>query len=163
MNEQEKISAYHRASEKINALLTGEQDEIACMASICSVLAGEFEPFYWTGFYRLLDGELVIGPYQGTPGCLRISLNRGVCGAAVRLGEAQVVDNVHDFPGHISCDSRSRSEIVVPIWDASGGLIAVLDIDSEKIGTFDAVDRVYLERICSDVFTTVPTPCHMQV
>lgn len=125
------------------------------MASVCSLLSGEFETFCWTGFYRLLDGELVIGPYQGTPGCLRISVNGGVCGAAVRNQQTTVVKNVNDFPGHIACDSRSNSEIVVPVWDASGSLTGVLDIDSQEIGAFDEVDRVCLERICADVFTSV--------
>ncbi|MEJ6573118.1 MAG: GAF domain-containing protein [Akkermansiaceae bacterium] len=157
MTEFEKKSAYQRAGEKINALLSGEQDMIARMASVSSILAGEFDTFFWTGFYRMLDGELVIGPYQGTPGCLRISLDRGVCGAAVTQGQTMVVADVHEYPGHIACDARSRSEIVVPVWDASGMLIAVLDVDSEKIGTFNEIDRVCLEAIVTDVFGSAST------
>lgn len=159
MNAEEKKSAYRRAEEKINALLAGESDVIARMASISSILAGEFEAFYWTGFYRMLDGELVIGPYQGTPGCLRISVDRGVCGAAVREGASMVVDDVHAFPGHIACDARSRSEIVVPVWDTAGDLLAVLDIDSEEVGSFDEVDQRCLEGILEGVFNSLETSC----
>jgi L-methionine (R)-S-oxide reductase len=144
---------------KITAMLAGERDEVARMATVSSVLAGEFDDFYWTGFYRMRDGELVVGPYQGTPGCLRISLDRGICGATVRRGETLVVDNVHVFPGHIACDSRSRSEIVVPVWDASGMMIAVLDVDSEQVGAFGDVDREGLERIVAAVFACQETPC----
>ncbi|MCP5536516.1 MAG: GAF domain-containing protein [Akkermansiaceae bacterium] len=133
------------------------------MASVCSVLAGEFDAFCWVGFYRLLDGELVIGPYQGTPGCLRISLDRGVCGAAVRQGRTLVVDDVHTFPGHIACDGSSRSEIVVPIWDTPGMLMAVLDIDSRQPGAFDEVDQACLEQIVCRVFGSVGTTCQQVV
>ncbi|MFK7909947.1 MAG: GAF domain-containing protein [Akkermansiaceae bacterium] len=128
-------------------MLAGENDSIAAMATISSVLAGEFPYFFWTGFYRLLDGGLVIGPYQGTPGCLRIALDRGVCGAAASSGKTMIVDNVHDFPGHIACDSRSQSEIVVPVKDAKGEVMAVLDVDSTELAAFDAVDQEGLEKI----------------
>ncbi|MGJ8694776.1 MAG: GAF domain-containing protein [Verrucomicrobiaceae bacterium] len=111
------------------------------------------ERFFWTGFYRVVGDTLVIGPYQGTVGCLRIPFGKGVCGEAALSGETQVVANVHEFPGHIACDSRSNSEIVVPVRDRKGDLIAVLDIDSEDLGHFDEVDRAQLEALVSDVFS----------
>ncbi|MBT8037825.1 MAG: GAF domain-containing protein [Verrucomicrobiae bacterium] len=140
-------------------MLDGERDDVARMATVSAVLAGEFDYFYWTGFYRMQAGGLVIGPYQGTPGCLRIALDRGICGAAVRQGETLVVDNVHVFPGHIACDAKSRSEIVVPVWNAAGMLVAVLDIDSEQVGAFGDIDRLGLERIVAAVFACEETPC----
>jgi len=147
-----KEKQYRQVLAKITAILATETDEIAKMASVSAVLAGEFDYFYWTGFYRLLGGELVIGPYQGTLGCLRIALDRGVCGAAVRQGISLVVDDVHDFPGHIACDAKSRSEIVVPVRGPTGGLMGVLDVDSEQIGAFCETDRQGLERIVAEVF-----------
>jgi GAF domain-containing protein len=107
--------------------------------------------FFWTGFYRVIGGRLVIGPYQGTVGCLSIEIGKGVCGTAAAMGETQVVEDVHDFPGHIACDGRSRSEIVVPVTDESGALIAVLDVDSLEKGAFDEIDRECLEGIVAHV------------
>lgn len=159
VNRDEKAECYQRALVQITAMLEGERDEVARMATVSSVLAGAFDYFYWTGFYRMQGGELVVGPYQGTPACLRIALDRGICGATVRCGESLVVDNVHVFPGHIACDPRSRSEIVVPVWDAAGMLVAVLDVDSEQVGAFGDVDREGLERIVAAVFTAQETPC----
>ncbi len=126
---------------------------MAKMASVVGVLHNEMEGFYWTGFYRVVDGGLVIGPYQGTVGCLRIEVGRGVCGTAAKVGETQVVPDVYEFPGHIACDASSRSEIVVPVKDASGSLIAVLDVDSTEKGTFDEVDQKFLEGILAEVFS----------
>ncbi|MEZ7919616.1 MAG: GAF domain-containing protein [Akkermansiaceae bacterium] len=122
------------------------------MASIVTVLHHEMADFYWTGFYRVIDGGLVIGPYQGTVGCLRIAFGKGVCGTAAQTEETQVVRDVHRFPGHISCDARSKSEIVVPVRNREGDLIGVLDIDSEEKGTFDDVDREALEGILKTIW-----------
>jgi L-methionine (R)-S-oxide reductase len=122
------------------------------MASIVTVLHHEMADFYWTGFYRVIDGGLVIGPYQGTVGCLRIAFGKGVCGTAAQTEETQVVPDVHRFPGHISCDARSKSEIVVPVRNREGDLIGVLDIDSEEKGTFDDVDREALEGILKTIW-----------
>ena len=156
VNGTQKENRYQEVLVKITAMLDTETDEIAKMASVSAVLAGEFDYFYWTGFYRLvggeLSGELVVGPYQGTPACLRIALDRGVCGAAVKQGVSLVVDDVHDFPGHIACDARSRSEVVVPVRNTSGVIIGVLDVDSEQIGAFCEIDRQGLERIVTEVF-----------
>lgn len=145
MSDQ-KSELYQQCVSKLDGLLEGEKDEIVKMASIASVLHQIFEQFYWTGFYRVINGELVIGPYQGTPACLRIAMGKGVCGTAAETGEAQVVPDVHDFPGHIACDAASESEIVVPVR-AGGEIIAVLDIDSTSKNSFNEVDAEYLERI----------------
>lgn len=147
MTEKEKREGYQRAWEKTSAILEGETDAIAAMATICSILAGEFPYFYWTGFYRMIDGELVIGPYQGTPGCLRIALSRGVCGAAASGGETVMVEDVHEFPGHIACDPNSRSEIVVPVKNEEGEVLAVLDVDAAVPSAFCHEDQVGLEKI----------------
>jgi GAF domain-containing protein len=119
------------------------------------MLAAAFDHYFWTGFY-LVDPEkreeLVVGPYQGSLGCLRIAFGQGVCGTAARSRQTQVVADVHAFPGHIACDSRSASEIVVPVVDAEGRLIAVFDVDSEAPAAFDAADAEWLERILQDSF-----------
>lgn len=148
----EKESDYQRCRARIEALCEGCDDQIAKMASIVGVLHNEMNNFFWTGFYRVIEERLVIGPYQGTVGCLSIEIGKGVCGAAAAMGETQVVEDVYDFPGHIACDERSKSEIVVPVTDESGVLIAVLDVDSMEKGAFDEIDREYLERILAHVF-----------
>ena len=124
-------------------------DEIALMATINSILAQKFDAFFWTGFYRVCGDRLVVGPYVGTVGCLQIEFGRGVCGAAAQRRETIVVADVNAFPGHIACDQNSKSEIVVPVFDARGELIAVLDVDSDRLNAFDDDDRVGLERIVS--------------
>jgi GAF domain-containing protein len=111
-----------------------------------------FEAFDWTGFYRVVaPGLLRVGPYQGGHGCLEIPLERGVCGTAARLRQTQVVPDVTKFPGHIACSATTRSEIVVPVFDVTGELIAVLDVDSNQLGAFDDIDRVNLEKVCGMV------------
>lgn len=144
---EEKRALYREAEERIAALVGGEPDRVAWMAGVVAVLHGIMPHFFWTGFYRVVGGGLVIGPYQGTPGCVRIGWGRGVCGTAWATGLTQVVADVHAFPGHIACDARSASEIVVPLRDARGTVIAVLDVDALVTGAFDEVDRDGLERI----------------
>jgi len=122
-------------------------DEIALMATINSVLANRFPSFYWTGFYRVCGERLVVGPYIGTVGCLQIEFGRGVCGTAAAKRETIVVPDVSAFPGHIACDANSKSEIVVPVFDRNHELIAVLDVDSDRVDNFDDDDREGLERI----------------
>jgi GAF domain-containing protein len=153
-----KEEVYQRCQTQIQALCEWEDDGIAKMASVAGVLHNEMADFFWTGFYRVVDGKLVIGPYQGSVGCLRIEFGKGVCGTAAATGETQVVEDVHEFPGHIACDERSQSEIVVPVRNESGDLIAVLDVDSAKKGAFDELDRVCLERILEGVFAGPVTP-----
>jgi len=117
------------------------------------VLHNAMADFYWTGFYRVVGDELVIGPYQGTVGCLRIPFGRGVCGMAALERKTQVVADVHKFPGHIACDDRSQSEIVVPVFNRRDELIAVLDVDSTSRGAFCQVDKVALEKLLARVFS----------
>jgi L-methionine (R)-S-oxide reductase len=122
-------------------------DDIALMATINSILSHAFPHFFWTGFYRVCGDRLVVGPYVGTVGCLQIELGRGVCGTAAAQRETIIVPDVTKFPGHIACDPNSKSEIVVPVFDRDGTLIAVLDVDSDQLDAFDEDDRAGLERI----------------
>ena len=150
-----KAERYAEVEREILAVIEGETNTVAKMATIACLLHGAFEDRIWTGFYVVdpeREEELVVGPYQGTLGCLRIAYDRGVCGAAARTGETQVVADVHAFPGHIACDARSVSEIVVPVRDLAGDLVAVLDIDSDKHGLFDETDKAALERLVEKVF-----------
>lgn len=151
-----KAERYAALAEEIAAVLEGEPNRTARMATVVSMLANSFDHYFWTGFY-VVDpdkaDELVVGPYQGTLGCLRIAFGRGVCGAAAATGKTLIVEDVHTFPGHIACDSRSASEIVVPVRDLHGRLIAVLDVDSEAPAAFDEVDRKGLERIADQTFS----------
>jgi len=151
---EDKDTRYRECREKIRALCEGEEDVIAKMASVVAVLHGTMADFFWTGFYRATAGGLVIGPYQGSVGCLRIEFGRGVCGTAAATGRTQVVADVHRFPDHIACDARSQSEIVVPVRDAAGGLLGVLDVDSERLSCFDDKDREHLEEILGETFAT---------
>jgi GAF domain-containing protein len=148
-----KAEAYLRVGKEIAAIVAGEPSATARYATAACVLAHNFGPrFFWTGFYVVdpdKPTELVVGPYQGTLGCLRIPFGRGVCGAAAATGETQLVPDVEAFPGHIACDSRSKSEIVVPVFDADGQIAAVLDVDSAEPDAFDAADKAGLEAICA--------------
>ncbi len=151
----EKAERYAAVAGEIAAVLAGETNLTARMATVAAMLSASFDHYFWTGFYVVdpeKPDELVVGPYQGTLGCLRIAFGRGVCGTAARSRETQVVEDVHAFPGHIACDSRSASEIVVPVVDAQGHLIAVFDVDSERPSAFDGVDKTWLERILQDSF-----------
>ncbi|MEQ1616972.1 MAG: GAF domain-containing protein [Terricaulis sp.] len=164
MHNSEKASAgvskadlYTALRAEIAAIITGEPNRVARYASAACLLAQAFsERFFWTGFY-LVDPdksyELVVGPYQGTLGCLRIPFGKGVCGAAAAQRATIIVPDVHAFPGHIACDSRSNSEIVVPVFDADGALAGVLDVDSEQFNAFDKIDQAGLEAICGDLLT----------
>jgi L-methionine (R)-S-oxide reductase len=151
----DKADRYAELEDEILAVLDGEPNVTARMATVASMLADAFPAFFWTGFY-VVDpdkaDELVVGPYQGTLGCLRIAFGRGVCGAAARDRATQIVEDVDAFPGHIACDSRSASEIVVPVLDRSGRLIAVFDVDATEKAAFDRVDAEALERLLGRVF-----------
>jgi len=151
----DKAERYAEVEAEILAVLDGEPNRTARMATVASMLADAFPVFFWTGFYVVDEAkgdELVVGPYQGTLGCLRIAFGRGVCGTAAATRETQVVEDVHAFAGHIACDPRSASEIVVPVLDTEGRLIAVLDVDAAEVGAFDAVDARALERLMARVF-----------
>ena len=141
----EKIEKYKLLYEQVKALIQTEKDEIANMSNIAAIIHDTFK-FWWTGFYRVINNELVLGPFQGPVACTRIAYGKGVCGTAWKEGRTIVVDDVHEFPGHIACSSASKSEIVVPIFK-DNQVVAVLDIDSEKFATFDNIDKEWLEKI----------------
>jgi L-methionine (R)-S-oxide reductase len=152
VDERTKHETYQRVRAALAALLEGEDDLTAAQATIVCELHHAFDYFDWTGFYRARgDDLLLIGPYQGTHGCLRIPFSRGVCGAAARSRRTQLVPDVSLFEGHIACSSSTRSEIVVPVVGATGALLGVLDVDSNELAAFSELDRVELEAICSDL------------
>ena len=143
-----KPEAYRQLEQHIRAVLDGITDEVTAMATIACLVHHAFGHL-WTGFYRVVTpGKLLrVGPYQGSLGCLEIPFGRGVCGAAAATGVTQLVADVHAFPGHITCDGRSASEVVVPVFDRHNTLIGVFDIDSEHKAAFDLTDEVQLERL----------------
>ncbi len=145
-----KTEKYELLTEQIKALTEGETDVIAVMANVCAAIH-ETMGFFWTGFYRVKDDELVLGPFQGPVACMHIGFGRGVCGSAWKQCQTIVVPDVEQFPGHIACSSLSRSEIVVPLLSDDGIVRAVLDIDSKELNTFDDTDRRYLETICKTI------------
>ena len=142
----EKAEKYRQLELQVASLLEGETDIIAKMANVAAVLHETFG-FWWTGFYRVIGDELVLGPFQGPVACMHIPFGKGVCGTAWKRNESVVVPDVEQFPGHIACSSASKSEIVVPVHGPDGEVTAVLDIDSDRLATFDETDRVWLERI----------------
>ncbi|WP_411818114.1 GAF domain-containing protein [Hyphococcus sp. DH-69] len=155
MTKEEKAKQYETIAKEIAAVIDGEDNITARMATVSNILHHGFDHYFWTGFYVVDPNkpeELVIGPYQGTLGCLRIPFGKGVCGTAASTKTTQVVEDVHAFPGHIACDARSESEIVVPVLDKTGALIAVLDVDSDKPAMFDEVDQDGLEAIINASF-----------
>jgi len=143
MNNKEQL--YEQTYKQIVAVLSGETDTIAKMANVAALLHKAFH-FWWTGFYRVIDGELLLGPFQGPVACMHIAYGRGVCGSAWKEQRTLVVPDVHQFPGHIACSSASQSEIVVPIFKGDE-IVGVLDIDSEHLETFDSIDQQWLEKI----------------
>lgn len=146
-----KVDKYVALIPQIQSVLSGETDEIARMSNMAALLHFEFG-FWWTGFYRVVSAdELVLGPFQGPVACTRIKKGRGVCGTSWREDRTLVVPDVEQFPGHIACSSESRSEIVVPCRKC-GQIVAVLDIDSKELATFDEIDRDYLEQIVSMLY-----------
>ena len=148
---------YTDLSARIRALIHGETDEVALMATLACEIHHSDDRFDWTGFYRVTQPELLkIGPYQGGHGCLVIPFSRGVCGAAARTREAQLVPDVNAFPGHIACASSTRSELVLPVLGQGGRLIGVLDIDSDQPDAFTAEDAAELQRILDDTFGNIP-------
>ncbi|WP_141734770.1 GAF domain-containing protein [Oligoflexus tunisiensis] len=143
-----KRAHYSAVFESIKALLEHETDWVAGMATVVCELHQSFAYYHWTGFYRVVrEQHLKIGPYQGAHGCIDIPFSRGVCGAAARTGQTQLVPDVNAFPGHIACSSTTRSEIVVPVFNPAGQLLAVFDVDCNDPAAFDAVDQEQLEAI----------------
>jgi GAF domain-containing protein len=148
MDENKKQGRYGRIYSQLEELVTKSDNPISRMATVIAVLHHKMEYFFWTGFYLLNDGgRLLVGPYQGPVACQELAKDKGVCWAAINRNEAIVVPDVHQFPGHIACDSRSKSEVVVPLYDPTGKLIGVLDIDSKDYNSFDEVDAKELARI----------------
>ena len=141
-----KEEKYALLYKQVAAVTEIESDPIANMANVAAMIHYTFG-FWWTGFYRVIGEELVLGPFQGPLACSRIAYGRGVCGTAWKEARTQVVPDVEQFPGHIACSSASKSEIVVPLFDTDGNITAVLDIDSEHLATFDKTDKQWLERI----------------
>ena len=146
-----KRTIYAECYNDVRAIWTDEGgdtlDEIALMATINSILSHRFPHYFWTGFYRVCGDRLIVGPYIGTVGCLQIEMGRGVCGTAAQRRETIVVPDVSAFPGHIACDPRSKSELVVPVFDRDHVLIAVFDVDSDQLNAFDDEDRAGVETI----------------
>lgn len=143
----DKGSFYAELAGQAEALVAGEPDRIANAANVAALIFHALPRINWAGFYFLQGDELVLGPFQGRPACVRIPVGRGVCGTAVAAGRSQLVADVHAFPGHIACDIASRSEVVIPLRDSLGKIFGVLDIDSPEVGRFDDDDLAGLERI----------------
>ncbi|SEF80347.1 GAF domain-containing protein [Bosea lathyri] len=144
----DKVEFYRQLSSQLEALLAGERDSIANAANTSALLFQMMPDLNWAGFYILREGELVLGPFQGQPACVRIPVGRGVCGAAAARKQSVLVEDVHAFPGHIACDAASRSELVVPLI-RDGEVIGVIDLDSPKVARFDAADLAGVEKIAA--------------
>lgn len=147
MNKIKKEGRYSRIYKQLEDLVQKSDNRISHMATIAAVLHHKMEDFFWTGFYLLQDGQLLVGPYQGPVACQELAKDKGVCWAGIIRGESIIVPDVHEFPGHIACDSRSKSEIVVPFRNEKQEIIGVLDIDSKELASFDEVDAMWLEKI----------------
>ena len=145
---------YAELADAAAALVAGEPDQIANMANVAALIWHSVPDLNWAGFYRMIDGELVLGPFQGKPACIRIPLGKGVCGTAAATGETQLVADVHAFPGHIACDAASASELVIPIMSESR-TVAVLDLDSPTPGRFTAADKTGLEILLGRIDTAL--------
>lgn len=159
MSRAAKQERYDMLKSQIRGVIAEERDLLAAMTSIVCLLHHGFPYYFWTGFYRRVGPrDLLVGPYQGTLGCLQISFDRGVCGACARERRTIIVPDVSAFPGHIACDTRSASEIVVPVFDARGELIAVFDVDSTILDAFDEIDQLNLEEILALLRDKEPLP-----
>jgi GAF domain-containing protein len=149
-----KSLRYLQLVNDVRAITAGEKDMIANMANISAILFNNLQSVNWAGFYLFKESQLVLGPFQGMPACIRIPIGKGVCGTAASTMQSQVVDNVHEFSGHIACDAASNSEIVIPVIH-SGQLIGVLDIDSPAFSRFDTTDLRYLSEVVDILIDTI--------
>lgn len=159
MTEEDKVQAYEAIFSQLDALLQDETDVVLKMVSINCILRSNLQHCYWLGFYCVHDEALIVGPYQGTLGCLHIEFKKGVCGAVAHSKQTKIVDDVHALTqgqDHIACDPNSKSEIVLPVFNHEQKLIAVFDIDSSEIGSFTDTDKQYLEQILNTHFATSP-------
>lgn len=152
MNESLKSGRYARVFEQVGKLVEATTNPVSRMATISALLHHKMRGFFWTGFYILYEGELVVGPYQGPVACLKLKRNTGVCWAGIQSGVSVVVPNVEEFPGHIACSSLSKSEIVVPVRNKQNEVVAVLDVDSRDLNHFDETDRLHLEMIVQLIY-----------
>jgi GAF domain-containing protein len=152
METKKKQARYERIYEQLRDLFQTCNDPVARMSSICAVLHHKMDSYFWTGFYLLRHGELVVGPYQGPVACMELEKGKGVCWAGVDRSEPVVVPDVEQFPGHIACDSRSRSEVVVPVFNTDGMTMSVIDIDSKELNAFDETDVQWLEKITALIY-----------
>ena len=152
--QQSKAELYRELAAAAAALIAGEPDKVANMANLAALIWQYLPQLNWAGFYRVVDGELVLGPFQGKPACLRIPFGQGVCGTAAASGATQLVADVHAFPGHIACDGDSRSELVVPVL-RDGAVVAVIDLDSPELARFDAEDARGIEALAVAVAAAV--------
>ncbi len=146
MNTDRKNGRYQRIYEQLQGLLAKPGNTLSRMATVAAVLSNKMDYFFWTGFYLLDDGELIVGPYQGPVACQLLAKDTGVCWAAINQEESIIVPDVHKFPGHIACDSRSNSEIVIPVRNTEDQIIGVLDVDSKDFDSFDEIDKLWLEK-----------------
>ena len=151
----DKQQLYDELIPQVASLIEGEHEEMSVLDNVAAVLKERFQ-WFWVGFYMAREGELRLGPFQGSVACMHIAFGKGVCGTAFAERRSIVVDDVEMFPGHIACSSLSRSEIVVPLFNRKGEPMGVLDIDSTELSTFDEVDRLNLERVCQIVAQTLP-------
>lgn len=147
MEKEKKKNRYNRLYKQIKDQIENSEDLVANMATITAILHHKMDYFFWTGFYRLIDDELIVGPYQGPVACILLKKNSGVCWAGINREQTIVVKDVHQFPGHIACDARSNSEIVVPVRNKQGVITGVLDVDSKELNSFDEEDANGLEKI----------------
>ena len=152
MNQDKKKKRYERIYNQLNELLVKTDDKLARMASIVAVLHHKMEHFFWTGYYFLKDDKLIVGPYQGPVACQELKKDTGVCWAGINKKEPVIVPDVEKFPGHIACDSRSKSEIVLPVRNQDNQIIGVLDIDSKELDSFDETDRKELTKIIKLIY-----------
>lgn len=156
MEQSKKSGRYERLYQQIKDLLVKSNNPISAMATISAVLHHKMDGFFWTGFYLLQDDKLQVGPYQGSLACINLAKDTGVCWAGINRRETVIVPDVHAFPGHIACDGRSQSEIVVPLYNIQGEITGVLDVDSDSLATFDETDAYWLEKIVELVYQFPP-------
>ncbi len=152
MKDSIKIGRYKRVTEQLEKLVNATINPVSRMATIAALLHFKMKYFFWTGFYILNDGELVVGPYQGPVACLKLKKNTGVCWAGINSKQPVLVPDVEEFSGHIACSPLSKSEIVVPVFNCKGEVLAVLDIDSRNFNNFDDTDRIYLEQVVELIY-----------
>ncbi len=152
MEDKKKEGRYTRIYKQLEALVPKTDDPLARMASMCAVLHHKMDHFFWTGFYMFKSGKLIVGPYQGPVACQELEKDKGVCWAALNNAAPVIVSDVHAFPGHISCDSRSKSEITLPVFNQDGEIVAIFDVDSDSLDSFSEVDRLALTVIMDLIY-----------